>query len=252
MLEYNRIFIKKDYFLIELKEFSKSYGTTRAVDTVSFIAPEKSITALAGLNGAGKTTILKAIASFHYGDSGIVFVNGIDTERNPVQNKKQIGFVSESAHFFSDYTVLEYLNFMSSIVRANKTRISEMIRMFSLDDVVSKKIKALSKGYKQRVLFATALLHDPTVLLLDEPTSGLDPRQIVEMRKLIVELGKTKTILISTHIMQEIEALCSNIIILHKGKIIASGTEKELCNISHTATIEDAFLKLTYDSEVTQ
>lgn len=239
--------------MIELKDFTKSYGKTIAVDTVSFIAPEKSITALAGLNGAGKTTILKAIASSHYGNFGKILVNNIDAELSPVENKLQIGFVSENAQFFNDYTVLEYLNFHASLLldkKCKKERVNEVVKMFSLKEVLTKKIKALSKGFKQRVLFAQALLNDPPVLLLDEPTSGLDPRQIVEMRNLIEEFGKTKTILISTHIMQEIETLCSNIVILHRGKIVAKGTEKELCSKTNTSSIEKAFLSITSDSEV--
>ena len=234
--------------MITLKDFSKAYKNTLAVENISFTAPSNSITALVGLNGAGKTTILKAIAGYHYCDNGSVFVNDIDVIENSVANKQQIGFVCENAQFYNDFTVFEYLNFEASLIleKSNiKARILEVISLFSLNDVLSKKVKTLSKGYTQRLLFATALLNDPPVLLLDEPTSGLDPRQIVEIRNLIKKLGETKTILISTHIMQEIESLCTKIIIIHNGKLVTTGTEQSICDETHTKSIEDAFLQLT-------
>ncbi len=243
---------KKEIFLIVVSEFSKSYGKTLAADTVSFVAPSNSITALVGLNGAGKTTILKAIASYHYCDSGSILVNNVDVVENSVLNKEQIGFVCENAQFFRDFTVLEYLKFEASLVLVHneqKKRILEVIEMFSLQEVLSKKVKTLSKGFTQRLLFAKALLSDPSVLLLDEPTSGLDPRQIVDMRNLIKELGKNKTILISTHIMQEVESLCDNIVIIHKGKLLSAGTEQEICNKTQTKSIEDAFLAITAEKK---
>ena len=239
--------------MIIVSDFSKSYGKTLAVENVSFVAPSNSITALVGLNGAGKTTILKAIASYHYCDSGSILVNNVDVAENSVLNKEQIGFVCENTQFFSNFTVLEYLEFEASLVlprNQQKIRISKVIKVFSLQEVLQKKVKTLSKGFTQRLLFSKALLSDPPVLLLDEPTSGLDPRQIVEMRNLIKELGKNKTILISTHIMQEVESLCNSIVIIHNGKLLSTGTEQEICNKTKTKSIEEAFLAITAEKKV--
>ncbi len=241
--------------MIALNNFTKSYGKHIAVRDVSFIAPTNSITAIAGLNGAGKTTILKAICSVHYADSGQILVNGIDAFQYPLENKMQIGYVSEQPFFFNDYTVLEFLTYDAQILLSSKNKkqqhemIYNVLEITSILDVLHKKIKTLSKGYKQRLALARALLTDPKVLILDEPTSGLDPRQIVQIRALIEKLSKNKTILISTHIMQEIEALCSSIAIIHSGELICFGNEKEICNQTGKKSIESAFLFLTEKSK---
>ncbi len=237
--------------MIQLQNFTKSYGTFIAVENVSFIAPSNSITAIAGLNGAGKTTILKAICSVHYADSGSVFVNGFDAMHDSIQNKAQIGFVTEHPIFYDDFTVIEFLEFDAKILlnKLHENFFSEVIDnaivKTSIQDVLHKKIKTLSKGYRQRLALARALLTDTKVLILDEPTSGLDPRQIVQIRTLIEDLGKEKTILLSTHIMQEIEALCSAIAIIHEGRLISFGSEKDICRKTGEKNIENSFLKLT-------
>ncbi len=246
---------KQGHTLIELKNVTKSYKKFCAIKDISFTVPSKSITALVGLNGAGKTTLLKTIAGIHYPDSGTIRVNGIDILQHPIKNKQQIGFVQDNNGFYPDYTVYEILQSDAAISLAKnvaKSNIIKVLDICSLNDVQYKNIRTLSKGYMQRLSFARALLHNPSVLLLDEPTSGLDPQQIIEMRNIIKSLSKEATILISTHLMQEVEALCSSIAIIHKGSLVAHGTEKELCTLSHTKTIEESFLHFTSVTEASK
>lgn len=237
--------------MIELNSFTKSYGTVTAVKDISFIAPSRAITGLAGLNGAGKTTILKAVASIHYADSGHILVNGLDAHASPLKNKGQTGFIPEQSSFYPDYTVHEFLHREADIVLFTQTKtfrreqIQSVIEQCALSEVYTKKIKTLSKGYRQRLSVARCLLGNPSVLVLDEPTSGLDPRQIVDMRRLIENLAREKTILISTHLMQEIEALCSCIAVIHHGSLAAFGSEQELCAQTGEHSLEKAFLTLT-------
>jgi ABC-2 type transport system ATP-binding protein len=237
--------------VIELKSFTKNYGKIKAVDNISFIASQKQVTGLVGLNGAGKTTILKAIAGIHFPDFGSVLVNGISVESNPVEIKSQVGFVAEQPNFIPDFMVVEFLKSELEIRRPELSKkevdeeLEKLVEATWLGDVLSKKIKELSKGYRQRLSFARALAGNPSVILLDEPASGLDPRQIVEMRNLVLSLATEKTILISTHILQEIDALCNNIAVIHKGTLKAFGTEKEICDFSGEKNMEDAFLCLT-------
>ncbi|MFI3258400.1 MAG: ABC transporter ATP-binding protein [Spirochaetales bacterium] len=241
--------------MIELQSFTKSYGNTVAAEDVSFIAPSCCVTALAGLNGAGKTTVLKAVCSMHYADSGSVRVNGIDAHDFPIKNKSQIGFVSEQSNFHGEYTVFEFLLCEVAVILsavAKKQRLQEVFsvtELCSLQEVVFKRIKTLSKGYRQRLSLARCLLGNPSVLVLDEPTSGLDPRQIVEMRNLIENLAVSKTVLISTHLMQEMQALCSHIAVMHKGRLEFFGSEKDLCIKTAQPDLETAFLKLTETAE---
>ncbi len=234
--------------MINVSNFTKTYGAHTAVSDVSFCVPTNSITGLVGLNGAGKTTLLKAIAGVHYADSGTIEVNGINVIAQNVKNKSQIGFVADQSIFFPEFIVYEYLLYEACIVLQHCSRdsihkrVHELISICSLEDVVFKRIKTLSKGYCQRLALARAIMNDPPVLLLDEPTSGLDPKQVVEVRTLIQEMSKNKTIIISTHVMQEISALCSTIMVLHKGGIVAFGSEMELCKKASCKTIEDSFL----------
>ncbi len=237
--------------MIELKSFTKNYGKIKAVDNVSFTAPQKQVTGLVGLNGAGKTTILKAIAGIHFPDSGSILVNGISVEDNPVIVKSQVGFVSEQPNFIPDFRVLEFLKSELEIRRPELSKkevdeeLEKLVESTWIGDVLTKKIKELSKGYRQRLSFARALAGNPSVILLDEPASGLDPRQIVEMRNLVLSLATEKTILISTHILQEIDALCNTIAVIHKGTLKAFGTEKAICDFSGEKNMEAAFLRLT-------
>ncbi len=235
----------RGYVLIKIQNVSKNYGSLKALDDISFTIPSNSVTALVGLNGAGKTTLLKSIV-----DSGCITVNNIPVESNLIKIKNEIGFVKDQGSFPLEVSAYELLFHQTNILfpkLSNDEKIDAIFKIsdtFSILNILSQKVGTLSKGYKQRLSFAYALLHDPSVLLLDEPTSGLDPEQIIEMRQIIQSFSSTKTILMSTHLMQEVEALCSNIAIIHKGSLIAYGTETELCKLSNADTLEKAFLNL--------
>lgn len=232
--------------MIELHSVSKTYkGSLHpAVKDVSAVIEDSRVTGLLGPNGAGKTTLLKAILGIHHPDSGSITVNGRPVTEDNSGIARITGFVSENARFPENYLVSELLWEQARIRNMKQAAIKSAIERFSLEDVLSSKIKTLSKGYRQRLSFALAILHDPEILILDEPVSGLDPLQIVEMRKYINTLSKTKTILLSTHLMQEAESLCSDIIILHKGSVIAAGTSETICASAGTRTLEDAFVSL--------
>ncbi len=230
--------------MIELKSFTKQYGNKTVVKDVSFVCPDNKITGLIGANGAGKTTIIKAVCGIHYPTEGTVLVNGLSVEDEPVKTKLNIGYVSENATFPENYFVLEYLNECAYIRKTKKEQLSKVIEMFSLESVLQKKISTLSKGFRQRLSFAQAFIHEPSVLVLDEPITGLDPIQISEIRSIIKKAGKTKTVLLSTHFMQEAETICDNIVFLHEGNKIAEGTAGELLKISGSTDLESAFIKL--------
>ena len=238
--------------MIELVNFSKNYGSVAAVSDVSFSAKDSKITGLLGANGAGKTTILKAICAIHYAASGSVLVDGISCEDEPLKVKSITGYVSENPRFYENFTVLDFLKFIADVrfcnknraekAKTSKERISYVTETCSLGEVLSKKISALSKGYRQRLAFASAIMHDPKILVLDEPVTGLDPVQIQEMRALIKSMSKDKTILLSTHLMQEVSALCDEVVILTKGRLAATGTPDEILAKSGKNNLEDAFL----------
>lgn len=236
--------------MIQLQEFSKEYGKKIAVSNASFVCENNSVTGLLGPNGAGKTTILKAICGVHLPTSGNIFVNGCSVEEDTINVQKQIGYVSEQPMFPNQYAVSEYLfeigniRFPKEKKAQIKTAVESVINACSLEEVISSKIGVLSKGYKQRLSFAQALIHNPNTLILDEPVSGLDPVQIVEMRKLIKELSKTKTILLSTHLMQEATQLCSSVVIIYNGNVIAADSEKAICKTTKTSNLEEAFVVL--------
>lgn len=237
--------------MIVLDDFSKSYGHRFAVKNLSFTAETGCITALTGLNGAGKTTVLKAVCSIHYADTGSVRVNGIDAEQDSVQNKRQIGFMSEHADFSLPYTVYEFLHYEAAVMLADrsdsekKKAVARAANRCVLHPVFLQHVKSLSNGWKRRLSLARSLLTDPPVLVLDEPASGLDPRQRSDMYALIKRLSETKTVLFSTHFLGEAENLCSKIVILHKGTVAAQGTKEQLCAQSKCKTLEQAFLRIT-------
>lgn len=209
---------------IEVKNITKIYGTQKAVNDVSFMIETGEIVGLLGPNGAGKSTLMKIITGFISQTSGSVNINGIDTFQDPIAVRKQIGYLPENNPLYTDMYIREYLEYTGRIYKLGrnlKDRVDEIIKQTGLAPEIRKKIGALSKGYKQRVGLAQALIHDPNVLILDEPTSGLDPNQIVEIRNLISETGKAKTVMLSTHIMQEVEAICDRVIIINKGHIVA-------------------------------
>ena len=247
--------------MIELKSFTKKYGNNTAVNDVSFVCSDKMITGLIGENGAGKTTILKAICGLHYPTEGTVYVNGLSVEEKHVEIQENIGYVSENAVFPENYYVMEFLNECANIremsgaavfkgKKAKSEQLSKVIEMFSLETVLNKKISSLSKGYRQRLSFAQAFVHDPSVLVLDEPISGLDPLQMAETRNIIREARKTKTILLSTHFMPEAETICDKIIFLHNGEKIADGTSENICKKSGSNSLEEAFINLTSAKKV--
>jgi ABC-2 type transport system ATP-binding protein len=216
---------------IVAQNVTKLYGKQKALDNVSFVIQPGEVVGLLGPNGAGKSTMMKIITCFIPASSGEVKVNGHDVIEGSIEVRKRVGYLPENNPLYLDMYVKEYLGFLSGMYQlGTKTskRIEEIIMLTGLGLEQHKKIGALSKGYRQRVGLAQALIHDPEVLILDEPTSGLDPNQLLEIRNLIKEIGKEKTVLLSTHIMQEVEAICDRAIIIHKGKIVADDYTKNL------------------------
>ncbi len=216
--------------MIRLRNLTKDYGSVRAVDHVNFEINEGEILGFLGPNGAGKTTTLRMITCFLSPTSGDIEVEDMNINNKQIEIKRLIGYLPEHNPLYIDMTVYDYLKFIADIREISnfEARIIEVIKQCGLNGVVHKPINTLSKGYKQRVGIAQAILHDPKILILDEPTSGLDPNQIVEIRGLIKELGKEKTLIISSHILQEVQAVCSRIIIINEGKIVADGSTEEL------------------------
>ena len=217
---------------IVVKNFTKKYGAQRAVDDISFEVKTGEILGFLGPNGAGKTTTMKAIVSYFAPNSGTIEVGGISVIDNPEEVKKHIGYLPENNPLYEDMPMIDYLYFVAELLDVPKSkikgRILEMVNICGLEGEKHKKIGELSKGYRQRVGLAQALIHDPKVLILDEPTSGLDPNQIVEIRELIKKIGKEKTVILSSHILAEVEATCDRIMIINKGKIVADGTPDHL------------------------
>lgn len=217
---------------IEVTEITKEYGSQKALDRVSFAVGQGTITGFLGPNGAGKSTMMKILTCFIPQNSGIAKVCGFDVYENSIEIKRHVGYLPEHNPLYLDMYVKEYLGFVAGVhhLKNIQKRVNEMIDITGLNIEQRKKIGALSKGYRQRVGLAQALIHNPQVLILDEPTTGLDPNQLVEIRSLIKELGKEKTVLFSTHILQEVQAVCDNIIIINKGKIVANSDARSLQN----------------------
>ncbi len=213
---------------IKVENLTKIYGSQKAVNDVSFSIKSGEIVGFLGPNGAGKSTTMKILTGFISPTSGKAFVNEKSVATEKLQIQKEIGYLPEHNPLYLEMYVREYLQFCGRVHKIEKKRIEEVITLTGLTLEAHKKIEQLSKGYRQRVGLAAALLHNPEVLILDEPTTGLDPNQLVEIRELIKEIGKTKTILLSTHIMQEVEAVCDRVIIIHKGKLVADQKLKDL------------------------
>jgi ABC-2 type transport system ATP-binding protein len=217
---------------IIVKNVTKRYGAQKAVDDISFTVRTGEVLGFLGPNGAGKTTTMKAITCFLSPDEGEVSVGGFSNRDNPEEIKKNIGYLPETNPLYQEMAVLDYLWFVAELhgipSAEIRGRILKMVNTCGLEGEKHKKIGELSKGYKQRVGLAQALIHDPAVLILDEPTAGLDPNQIVEIRELIKNIGKEKTVILSSHILAEVEATCDRIVIIHKGRIVADGTAGEL------------------------
>jgi ABC-2 type transport system ATP-binding protein len=224
---------------IEVSHLTKFFGEQAAVNDISFEIGKGEIVAFLGPNGAGKSTTMKMITGYIPASAGTIAVNGITVDVDDLETRKIIGYLPENNPLYLDMYVKEYLHFVGSIYKITglKNRVNEMIHMVGLELEQHKKIGALSKGYKQRVGLAQAFIHDPQVLILDEPTSGLDPNQLVEIRELIKTIGKEKTIMLSTHIMQEVEAICDRVIIINKGKIVANNNQQALDSSPEVQTI---------------
>lgn len=215
--------------MIEVSHLSRQFGTFRAVDDVSFSIPTGQIVALLGPNGAGKTTTMRMICGFLGATSGSVKIDGQDITQDPVQAKSKIGYMPESAPLYSDMIVEDYLNYVAQMQNVDAAqKVPALCQTCGLKEVMHKNISELSRGYRQRVGLAHALMNDPEILVLDEPTSGLDPNQIEDVRSLIKEIGKTRTVIISTHILGEVETLCPRVIIISKGKLVADSPTNEL------------------------
>lgn len=232
---------------IEVQNISKSYGTQKALDSVSFKVNKGEIVGFLGPNGAGKSTLMKILTTYINADEGIAKVNDFDVQSNQIDVQKSVGYLPEHNPLYLELYVREYLTFNADVYKVAKSRIDEVISLTGLTPEAHKKIGQLSKGYRQRVGLATALLHDPAVLILDEPTTGLDPNQLVEIRDLIKNIGKDKTVFLSTHIMQEVEAICDRVIIINKGKIVADN------NIDNLITeVNEQIIEVEFDKEVTE
>lgn len=232
---------------ILVENISKSYGAQKALDNVSFSINKGEIVGFLGPNGAGKSTLMKILTTFLTADEGKATVNGYDVTDEQIKVQQAVGYLPEHNPLYLDLYVREYLEFNADVYKATKSRIDEVIELTGLSPEKHKKIGQLSKGYRQRVGLATALLHNPDVLILDEPTTGLDPNQLVEIRNVIKNVGKNKTVFLSTHIMQEVEAICDRVIIINNGKIV---TDKKLDKL--VSDITEQVIEVEFDKTVTQ
>ncbi len=232
--------------MIEVKNLSKSYGSKLAVDGISFTADESEILGFLGPNGAGKSTTMNMLTGYLSSSGGQALINGVDILEDPVRAKKDIGYLPEQPPLYLDMTVMEYLNFVYSLKKCKlpkRSHLAEICGLVKITDVRNRVIRNLSKGYKQRVGLAQALVGNPKVLILDEPTVGLDPKQIIEIRTLIKKLGKNHTVILSSHILSEVQAVCDKIVVIDKGKLVANDTTE---NLSHSLSADH---KLTVQIE---
>jgi ABC-2 type transport system ATP-binding protein len=226
---------------IEVVNISKSYGTQKALDAVSFSVKKGEIVGFLGPNGAGKSTLMKILTTYINADEGSATVNGFDVNSNQKAVQLSVGYLPEHNPLYLDLYVREYLAFNADVYKVAKSRINDVIELTGLSSESHKKIGQLSKGYRQRVGLANALLHNPDVLILDEPTTGLDPNQLVEIRNVIKNVGKDKTVFLSTHIMQEVEAICDRVIIINNGKIVTDKKLNKLISADKEQIIEVEF-----------
>ncbi|MFT6836803.1 MAG: ABC-2 type transport system ATP-binding protein [Sediminicola sp.] len=235
---------------IAVKNITKNFGSQKALSNISFTIEKGEIVGFLGPNGAGKSTLMKILTTYSLADNGDAAVNSFDVLTDKKQVQKSIGYLPEHNPLYLDMYVKEYLEFNANVYKVGKDRIDTVIGQTGLTPESHKKIGQLSKGYRQRVGLAAALLHDPDVLILDEPTTGLDPNQLLEIRKLIKEIGKEKTILLSTHIMKEVEAVCDRVIIIDKGVLVADkkleelrSSEEQIIEVEFDYRVEEAFLR---------
>lgn len=237
---------------IEVLNISKNYGEQKALDQISFSIKKGEIVGFLGPNGAGKSTLMKILTTYISSDEGEAKVNNFDINLESKSVQKSVGYLPEHNPLYLDLYVREYLSFNADVYKVAKTRIEEVIQLTGLTPESNKKIGQLSKGYRQRVGLACALLHNPEVLILDEPTTGLDPNQLVEIRELIKNIGKDKTVFLSTHIMQEVEAICDRVIIINKGKIVEDKNLKTLVKEQTNQIITIEFDKIISKEDFNQ
>lgn len=235
--------------IIEVRSLYKQFADICAVDQVSFAAGKGEIIALLGPNGAGKSTLMNMIAGYLAPSGGDIFINDIDIREYPLAAKQNIGFLAEGAPLYGDMSTATFLNYMADLKGLNKIqkrqRLDEIKDMAQIAPVWDKKIETLSKGYQRRVGFAQSLISDPLLLLLDEPTDGLDPNQKEHIRHLIKQLGKNKTIIISTHLLDDVAEMCNRVLLMNRGSIVADGTLQDILQHSEKHSLEDAFRYLT-------
>lgn len=234
---------------LKVSHLNKIYDTIKASDDITFCARQGEIIALLGPNGAGKSTLMNMIAGYLAPTSGDIEVLGKNIGKSPLFAKENIGFLPEGAPLYPDVSVKMFLDYMAELRQVSKQRVAEVIEIANIKEITEQKIETLSKGYQRRVGFAQSILNNPPLLLLDEPTDGLDPNQKEYIRKLISDMAKDKTILISTHLLEEAETICSRIILLDKGKIKADGKLSDILQQTKTKNLADAFRKLTAHKE---
>jgi ABC-2 type transport system ATP-binding protein len=230
--------------MIEVKNITKKYGNQIAVDNISFSIKKGEVVGFLGPNGAGKSTTMKIINAYISSDSGTVKVGGVDVSENPIEAKSKIGYLPENNPLYGEMYVREYLEYIADIYKIPYSEIENVITKTGLKKESNKRINQLSKGYKQRVGLAAAIINNPDYLILDEPTTGLDPNQIIEIRNLIKEFGRDKTVLLSTHIMQEVEAMCDRVIIVNNGLLVVDE------NIGNFSSEEAEICKVVFDEEI--
>lgn len=237
---------------IKATSLSKSYGATTVVDNISFAANQGDVVGFLGPNGAGKTTTMRILTGFLLPDSGTVEICDIDIDKDPLAAKSKMGYLPEGAPLYADMSVIEFLKFIARVRKINSAefedRLEQTIDRIQLDSVLNKRIDNLSKGFKRRVGIAQAILHDPPILIMDEPTDGLDPSQKLEVRNLIREMAKEKVIILSTHILEEVDAICNRALIIAGGRLLADRTPEELI-IEYKNSLEIAFLDITQDQQ---
>jgi len=229
---------------LKITKITKIYGKQKALNNISFTLKKGEIVGLLGPNGAGKSTLFKILTAYLKPTSGKVLINNLDTAKKQNDIKKEIGYLPENNPLYPEMYVKEFLAFIANLHHISKKNIAIVINQVGLKAEAHKKINTLSKGYKQRVGLAAALIHNPSVLFLDEPTTGLDPNQIIEIRTLIKEIGKTKTILFSSHILQEVEALCQRVLLINKGKLVAD------VDLGELKSAKTQLLEISFDKPV--
>ena len=235
--------------ILQTINLSKDYGAIKAVNNFNFSAAKGEIIALLGPNGAGKSTLMNMMTGFLAPTTGKILVDGDNIAEKPLAAKQKIGFLPEGSPLYPDMSVRMFLNYMAQLRQIKPAEITHAVALAKIENVLNQKIETLSKGYLRRVGFAQSILSNPDILLLDEPTDGLDPNQKEHMRHLISQMGKDKTILISTHLLEEAETICTRIILLNKGTMVADGTCAEILKKAKAKSLDEAFRKLTETTE---